>query len=157
MISAAILSIIIGIIFTFLLMMLISTLMNCRHFRKYKYSYELLASGEYQFNWSGDKMYFFSPKDLVGKYSSIDGNSDLSLVFSLDKKGKVSSIRLPSTDGDFAFIHTEFSIADPYTMRYRIKFMAWFEANKESFIDREEPRFTLTDEEIRRIIGNENN
>ncbi len=156
---AIITSVIFSVCITFLLMMLMSTLLNFRNFHKYKYSYELLTSGEYQFNWRGDSsMYFFAHKDMVGKYSSIDTNSDLSLVFSLNKNGKVSAIRLPTTDGNFAFIHTELPFAiDPYTKRYAKKFSKWFETNKSTFVDREDPKFILTEEEIRKIIGNENN
>jgi hypothetical protein len=154
---ALVAAIITSIIFTFLLMMLISTLMNCMNFRKYKPSYDLLTSGEYQFNWKSDTMYFFSHKDLVGKYSSINGNSDLSLVFSLESDGKLSAIRLPSSDGSISFIHAGLITMDPYSMYYRKKFMEWFETNKESFKEREAPQFKFSAEELKELLENENN
>lgn len=142
---------------TLLIMSLISTIMNCRNFRRYKPSYELLTSGEYQFNWGDGGMYFFSRKDLVGKYCSIDGDSNLSLVFSLDKNGKFSAVRLPTSDGTLAFIHAGFITLDPYTIYYRRKFVEWFETNKSSFREREAPQFKFSEEELKELLENKNN
>lgn len=140
-------------------MILLSSLMNCINYKKYKKSYNLLESGEYGFNWRGDNMYFFSRKDLIGKFSSINNHSDLSLVVTLDKKGKVETIRLPSYGGEFGFIHLNLLITllDPYTMHYAKKFKKWFEANKSTFQERTPSQFEFTEEEIKDLLEIENN
>jgi hypothetical protein len=145
------------LIFIFASIILISTILNCRNYKKYKYSYELLTSGEYQFNWISGNLYFFSPKDLVGKYSSIAKNSNLSIVFFLDKKDKVSSIRLAPLDHSLSFIHSGFIAMDPYTVSYRKKFVEWFEANRAEFKVRTPHQFEFNEEELEELLKVENN
>ena len=157
MATSIILSVLLSIIFTSAMLVLISTIMNCVNYGKYKYSYNLLTSGEYQFNWSRENMYFFSYKELVGKFSSISENSDLSLVFTFDEKGKFRALRLPSTNRNFAFIHAGFIHMDPYSIIYRRKFVKWFEANKETFQERTPAQFEFTEDEIKDLLEIENN
>ncbi len=157
MTTAIILSVLLSITITFGMMALISTIMNCVNYRKYKYSYNLLTSGEYQFNWKGENMYFFSPKNLIGKFSSISENSDLALVFTFDDKDGFRAMRFPSTDGTFAFIHAGLITMDPYSIIYRRKFVKWFEANKSTFQERTPAQFEFTEAEIKDLLEIENN
>jgi len=154
---ALVTAIIISTAFTFLLMVLIGSLLNCRKFPKYKENYDLLTSGEYKFNWKSSGFYYFSRKDLVGKFSSISKFSNLSFVFMYndgDENGDIGSIRLPGDDMNY--IHSGILSMDPYTFYYRRKFIKWFKDNKSTFIDRT-PNFEMTDEELEEIEQNLNN
>jgi hypothetical protein len=149
-------AIITSIIFTFLLMVLLGTLMNCRNFSKYKEAYDLLTSGEYKFNWRHSGFYYFSRKDLVGKFSSISKFSNLSIVFMHkdDSDDVIDSIRLPGDE--MRFIHNGIFSIDPYTAYYRRKFIKWFKDNKSTFVDRETP-FEFTEGDLETIEEKQNN
>lgn len=141
-------AIVISTVFTFLFIVLLSALLNCRNFSKYKENYDLLASGEYEFNWKYNGFYYFSRKDLVGKFSSLSKFSNLSMVFTYkngNEDGAIDSIRLPG-DG-MRFIHDGIFSIDPYTAYYRRKFIKWFEDNKSSFVERD-ILFDFTDEDL---------
>jgi hypothetical protein len=150
-------AIIISTAFTFLLMVLIGALVNFRNFPKYKENYNLLTSGEYKFNWQSSGFYYFSRKDLVGKFSSISKFSNLSLVFMCkdeDDNGDIGSIRLPG-DG-MNYIHNGIFSIDPYTFYYRRKFIKWFNDNKSTFVDRE-TTFEFTEGDLETIEEKQNN
>ncbi len=145
-------AIVISTVLTFLFIVLLSTLMNCRNFSKYKENYDLLTSGEYEFNWKSAGFYYFSRKDLVGKFSSLSKFSNLSMVFMYkdgNEDGAIDSIRLPGDE--VRFIHDGIFSIDPYTAYYRRKFIVWFEANKSTFVERE-TIFEFTDEESEKFL-----